>query len=123
MPTFPVHTLTVTIETPFAEVVAFLADPANHPEWATEFFAGPAEPTDTPGEFEVLVPMMGGKARFRTETQARHGIVDLYLAPAGAPFGPPLPIRMLHNGDGTDVLFTLTRFPGMPEAAWEHGLV
>ncbi|MEQ1702203.1 MAG: hypothetical protein ABMA25_18985 [Ilumatobacteraceae bacterium] len=50
-------------------------------------------------------------------------MVDLFLAPVGARFGPPLPIRVLHSSVGADVLFTLTRFPGMPNDAWEHGVV
>lgn len=121
MPTLSTSTVSVTIDAPLAQVAADLADPTTHPEWATEFFASPATRLET-GDYQVTVPRMGGDARMRVDADAGSGRIDLYLAPAGAPFGPPLPIRVVPNGDGCDVLFTLARFPGMPDADWEEGL-
>ena len=46
----------------------------------------------------------------------------MFLAPLGAPFGPPLPVRVVPNGDGCDVLFTLARFPGQDDETWDSGL-
>ena len=46
MPTMTTKTLSVTIDAEFGDVVADLSDPMTHPEWATEFFAGPATPGD-----------------------------------------------------------------------------
>ncbi|MFN8108559.1 MAG: hypothetical protein U0Y82_01725 [Thermoleophilia bacterium] len=116
------QTVAVSIEAPFACVVDDLAAPANHPEWATRFFAGPAVATDVDGEVLVEVPMMGGQVRMRVQADHRAGVVDLYLAPGGADYGPPVPFRVLPNSDGADVLVTLTRAPGTPEAAWSDGL-
>ena len=121
MPTMQTHTLAVTIDAPPERVARDLADPATHPEWGTEFFAGPARPLDG-GEVAVTVPMMGGEARMRIDADVERGIVDLYLAPAGAPFGAPIPARLVPNGDGVDVLWTLARMPGVPEEAWRAGL-
>lgn len=121
MPTMESRTLTVTIDAPFDLVVADLADPCSHPEWATEFFAGPAvRVSDT--EADVTVPMMGGPVRLRVDADPGRGVVDLHLTPAGGPGGPALPVRVVANGDGADVLWTLTRFPGMPDAVWGAGL-
>ena len=114
-------TLAVSIDAPFDAVVADLADPSAHPRWAREFFAGDAVPGDEPGEVRVQVPMMGGLVRMRVDAVRELGVLDLYLAPEGAPYGPAVPIRVLHNGDGADVLFTLSRAPGMPQEAWEAG--
>ena len=123
MPTGTTRTLATTIEAPFATVVADLADPFTHPRWGTEFFAGPAEATDGPaGEVRVNVPMMGGPARMKIDAAPEHGVIDLFLAPAGAPFGEPVPIRVIRNGDGADVLFTLARMPGMPDQAWDQAV-
>ena len=115
-------TLSVTIDAPFKDVTADLADPTTHPEWATEFFAGPVEARGDEGELVAEVPMMGGRVRFAVAADVDAGTVDLYLAPVGVPFGPPLPVRVIPNGDGVDVLWTLTRYPGTPEAAWEAGV-
>ncbi|MCI0543325.1 MAG: hypothetical protein L0Z49_02625 [Actinobacteria bacterium] len=122
MSTFPTATLTVTIDAPLGTVATDLADPATHPEWATEFFASPASPSPDGTGVSVVVPMMGGPVTFDVKGVPELGVLDLYLAPAGAPFGPPLPVRLIPNGDGVDVLWTLTRFPGMPDEVWAGGL-
>lgn len=121
MATIQTRTLTVTIDAPFEAVVKDLADPLAQTEWATEFFAGPGiEGAD--GTVVAQVPMMGGEVVFRVEAVEEHGILDLYLAPTGAPFGPPLPVRVVRNGDGVDVLWTLSRMPGVPDEGWQQGI-
>ena len=122
MGTLMTETVAVSIEAPFARVVDDLAVAANHPEWATRFFAGPARPSDTEGEVLVEVPMMGGQVRMRVEADPEAGVIDLFLAPDGAGYGPPVPFRVLRGGDGVDVQVTLARFPGMPDEAWAGGL-
>ena len=121
MSTHQTTTLAVTIDAPPQSVAADLADPATHPEWAAEFFDGPATRRDD-GSYSARVPLMGGPVRFTVEADTAAGIVDLFLAPEGAPFGAPLPVRLVPNGDGVDVLWTLTRFPGTPDEAWQAGL-
>jgi hypothetical protein len=108
-----------------ADVTGFLANAENHPLWGTEFFAGEAEQIHDaafPGEVRVTVPAMGGRARMYVFSDNENGIIDLYLAPGDAPYGDPLPVRVIPNGTGSDVLFTLARTPGQPHAAWEEGL-
>lgn len=121
MPIFQTKTLTISIDAPFEKVVTDLADPATHPEWAKDFFEGAAKRIES-GEVLVTVPMMGGTVRYKIEADTKQGILDLFLSPEGADFGEPLPVRLIKNGSGVDVLWTLTRFPGMPDAAWENGL-
>jgi hypothetical protein len=121
MATMQTRTISVTIDAPFERVVADLVDPSTHPEWATRFFAGPAVLAED-GMYEVDVPTMGGRTRVSVEADVGRGVIDVFLAPAGAPFGPPLPIRVLPNGDGADVLFTLARLPGMTDQQWTDGI-
>jgi len=121
VPTFETATVRVSVDRPFDQIVRDLADPIAHTEWATEFFAGQAEPIGR-AEVRVDVPRMGGPARMRIAAEPEAGVIDLYLAPEGKPYGVPLPVRVVRNGDGADVLFTLTRFPGMPEALWKEGV-
>ncbi len=122
MTTATTRTLAVTINAPFTAVVTDLSDPLTHPQWGTEFFYGPAKPAAEPGVVDANVPMMGGPVRMRISAVPEHGVIDLFLAPAGAPFGEPLPIRVVPNGDGADVLFTLARAAGMPEPAWDQAV-
>jgi hypothetical protein len=121
MATLHTRTLTVTIDAPLSRVATDLADPTTHPAWATEFYAGSVRPAEG-GEFVAPVPMMGGEVRHRIDADITRGIVDLYFAPPGAPYGPPIPVRLVPNGDGVDVLWTLARFPGVNDQAWQQGL-
>lgn len=122
MTIFETKTLTVAIDAPFEKVMTDLADPLTHPEWAKEFFAGPAEKTDN-GYILAPVPMMGGTIKFKIESDITLGILDLYLAPQDSDFGTSLQVRVIRNGDGVNVLWTLLRFPGMSDTNWENGLV
>ncbi len=76
------------------------------------------------GEFTAPVPMMGGEVRHKIDADITRGILDLYFSPQGAPYGPPSPVRLVPNGDGVDVLWTLARFPGVSDQpgsmAWPH---
>ena len=63
-----------------------------------------------------------GEARAKVHADIATGRIDLYLAPIGESFGPPLPVRVIGNGDGVDVLFTLARFPGQSDDEWQEGL-
>lgn len=121
MSTLETQTLTVTINAPMSKVAEDLADPLNHPKWGTEFFAGEATRVNG-NEARVQVPMMGGETQFKVEAKPEIGYIDLYLAPAGQPYADPLPVRLLENGSGVDVLWRLTRFPGIPEQDWIDGL-
>lgn len=121
MNTFLTATVSITIEAPLAVVSEDIANPAAQLEWATEFFTGEAEEQED-GTWNMNVPRMGGPVSFRIDGDVSLGVIDMYLAPQGAPFGPPLPVRVVPNGDGSDVLFTLARFPGQSDDEWEAGI-
>lgn len=70
------------------------------------------------GEFRAPVPRMGGEVKLRADVDTVQGKIDLYLAPSGGDYGSPLPIRVAPNGDGADVIFVLTRSPGMGDDEW-----
>lgn len=121
MATLVTETVRVTIDAPLEKVASDLADPTAHTEWATEFFTGPAKAINA-DEVSVTVPRMGGEVRMKIDADVAAGRIDLYLAPLGAGYGPPLPVRVIPNGDGADVLFTLARFPGLDDNQWEESL-
>lgn len=121
MSTLITQTVSVTIDAAPAQVSADLMEAESHPEWGTEFFSGGAEDLGD-GSWRVNIPMMGGEARMRIDGDEALGVIDMYLAPEGVPFGAPLPVRVVPNGDGADVLFTLTRFPQQTDEEWEAGV-
>ena len=72
MSTMTTDTVRITIEAPLPTVVDDLADPLNHPEWATEFFIGPALPAEG-DEVLVTVPRMGGEVHMRVDADVATG--------------------------------------------------
>jgi hypothetical protein len=121
MRTLQTSTRTVTVDAPPDVVTRDLADPATHADWALEFFAGPVTPFRD-DEYVAIVPRLGGRVRLRVDADIPAGRLDMYIAPLDAAYGPPLPIRVIPNLDGCDVLFTLSRSPGLSDEQWEEGL-
>lgn len=116
----PTHTLTVDIDAPFSSVMSELADPMQHPSWATEIFEGEAEATDGE-EVRVHVPRLGGACRMKVESNPDLGIIDIYIAPEQGAFGTPLPVRVIENSGGGTVLWTMAQFPGLSDSAFAAG--
>lgn len=114
------QTLTVDIAAPFQAVMLELADPMLHPTWATAFFEGDAEKINET-EVRIVIPQLGGASRMMVAANTEFGAIDIYLAPVGAEFGKPLPVRVIENDDGATVLWTLSQFPGMPDEAFAAG--
>lgn len=94
-----VHT---NISKPYDVVYGFISKPENFPLWAS----GLAE-----GEFRkdgdlwlAITPM--GEMRIRCTAENEFGIVDHWVIP---PTGAEMynPLRVIKNGDGCDVVFTL----------------
>lgn len=121
MTTLETATLTVTIDAAFDKVANDLADPMTHPEWATAFFSGKPEPIGE-NEYRLSSPVMGGEINYRVEADPGRGAYDLFVTPVGVPYGQPIPVRLLPNLDGVDVLWTLARMPGQDDQAWQMGL-
>ncbi len=113
------ETRAVTIRRPFTVVAALLADPMRYSEWAVEYFTAPVQQVDE-GTYTVMTSP--GERRFRVDSDADRGTFDLYLAEFDQPFSYSLPIRVLRNGDGVDVLFTLAREPWLSDDEWRHSL-
>jgi hypothetical protein len=115
----PARHIGIGIERPFAEVYEFLAEPANFPQWASGLGDGfePAGGRD----WRARKPM--GPMTLRFSPHNDHGVLDHSVIPDD---GEPMhnPMRLLANGDGCELVFTLYRRPGMSEdefardAAW-----
>jgi len=110
--------MSVSIEAAPRAVAQDLADPSTHSDWATEFIDGPPLEVMDDGSVVVNIPAMGGASRFKIEADVDLGILDLFLAPRDVPFGPPLPVRLVANGDGVDVLWVLSRPTMMDDVQW-----
>ena len=111
----PVRHISVAIARPFAEVYAFLAEPENFPKWASGLGSG----LKHLGGADWLVETQEGPIKMRFSARNDYGVLDHTLFPEG---GEPIhnPMRVVPNGDGCEVTFTLFRRPEMSDADFER---
>jgi hypothetical protein len=102
--------VSVGIERPSDEVYAFVSDPANLPRWATAFCLSVRRSGD-----EWIVETPQDPVRIAFVAPNDFGVLDhvVTLAPELEIFSP---MRVVANGSGSEVLFTLFQRPGMSDA-------
>ncbi|HEY2553262.1 MAG TPA: SRPBCC family protein [Streptosporangiaceae bacterium] len=98
------------IDRPVGQVYEYAADPAHLPEWAPGLGSS-VEQVD--GQWLVQTP--AGRARIDFVSPNDLGVLDQYVTP---PSGETVyvPLRVIADGDGCEVVFTLRRQPGMTDA-------
>jgi len=104
--------LSVSIDRPAAEVYRYARDPAHLPAWAAGL-AGSIRRER--GEWVADSPM--GPVLIRFVPVNEYGVLDHdVVLPTGESVTNPL--RVLPDGAGSEVVFTLRRRPGMSEEEW-----
>jgi hypothetical protein len=101
--------VTVSIEAPVDVVYSFASDPANFPQWAPSFAHSIALVND-----RWVVQTTDGPMNIRFVAKNDFGILDHYvrLAPGLEIYNP---VRVIANGEGSEVIFTLFQRPDMSE--------
>lgn len=103
-------TIGVSIERPPAEIHSFVSDPANLPAWA----AGLGRSVKRSAE-GWLVETESGWVRIRFAPPNEFGILDHYVTLPGDP-EVLVPMRVMPNGTGSEVIFTVFQPPEMSDA-------
>jgi len=98
------------------QVYAYAGDPANLPAWA----AGLASGISRAGEhWQVATPQ--GRLTLRFTEPNGYGVLDhTVVLPGGAEVH--VPMRVLANGEGSEVVLTLYRQPEMDDAAYARDI-
>ncbi len=105
--------LSVYLDRPAAEVYAYVADPAHLPAWAAGL-GGSVEQRD--GRWFADSPMGEVEVQFVPENP--YGVLDHDVTlPDGTTVTNPL--RVIADGEGCEVVFTLRRAPGMSDADFD----
>jgi hypothetical protein len=106
--------LSERIERPADDVYDYAVDPANLPKWAPGLGSF-VENID--GKW--FVETAGGRVGFAFAERNTHGILDHDVTlPSGEVIYNPM--RVIRNGDGCDVVFSLRRLPGMSDEEFER---
>ena len=105
--TFEVRNIIVSIERPPEAVYAFASDGANLPRWASGL-GGTIQRID--GDWVVDGPL--GRVRVRLAAANPFGVLDHdVVLPSGVTVHNAM--RVVPNGTGSAVMFTLLRLPGV----------
>jgi hypothetical protein len=106
--------LSVSIDRPAAEVYQYASQPTNLPNWARGLGAG-IEKVD--GQWVVESP--GGPVVVALAEPNEYGVLDHDVTFAsGETFYNPM--RVLADGSGSEVVFTLRRLAGMSDAEFDR---
>lgn len=104
------HTLSITIDCAPDTVCRFVSNPLNLPHWAPGLCRAVSK-TGT----GWIVETPHGPMPLRFVASNALGVLDHYVttAPGKEVY---VPMRVIANGAGSEVLFTLLRLPGMSDA-------
>jgi Polyketide cyclase / dehydrase and lipid transport len=101
--------LSESIDRPADEVYEHASDPANLPEWAP----GLGTSVEKVGE-EWFVETSMGRVGFASVERNDHGVLDHDVTlPSGETTHNPM--RVVRDGTGSEVVFTLRRLPNMTD--------
>ena len=111
--THEVRHISVSIDRPPNEVYAFVSNPENLPKWATGLGNSIKKVN---GEWIADSPM--GKVKVKFAEENKFGVLDheVTLEP-GVKINNPM--RVIANGKGSEVFFTLIREPGTSDEKFE----
>lgn len=112
MPTLPCRTLSVSIDRRPEEVYAFVSDPANLPRWS--FITSISREGD-----RWIASSPDGTSEIRFVEANALGVLDhtVRVSPELELYSP---MRVIANGTGSEVLFTLFRIESMSDEAFER---
>jgi hypothetical protein len=105
-----VHHVSITIARPPGEVYDFASEPGNLPRWAAGLAR--SEVSRDGGAWVADSPL--GRVRIRFAERNRFGVLDHDVElPSGEVVHNPM--RVMPHGEGSELVFSLLRRPGMPD--------
>ncbi|WP_245428760.1 SRPBCC family protein [Phyllobacterium phragmitis] len=113
MSTYECRSISITIDRDWREVYTFLARPENFPLWASGLVNGLEKSGD-----EWFADGPSGRVRIRFSLPNDFGVVD-HTVMLGDGAEVYIPLRVIRNGYGSEVVFTLFRIEGMDEARFQ----
>lgn len=114
MSILPARIIHIGIDRPWREVYAFAADPENMQHWASGLASGlTREGDDWIGDGGPI-----GKVRVRFAPGNHYGILDHTVTMENG-LVVDNPLRVMANGDGAEVMFTLLKRQDLDDAGFE----
>ena len=114
--TTPAHTLSKSINRSASYVYGFIANPANLPQWAPGLCLSIQK---TNKENTWLAQTANGPVSIRFAEQNKFGIIDHHVTLATGQ-EVYVPLRVIANNEGSEVIFTVFRLPGMNDEQFKN---
>lgn len=118
MPLLPARIIHIGIARPVDAVYAYASDPANLGFWASGLASGLTRQSGDDGDEWIGDGGSIGKVRVRFAPPNAFGILDHTVTMENG-LTVENPLRVVANGDGTEVMFTLLQRPDLDEAGFE----
>ncbi len=109
------HTVSVGIDVDPQTVYGYASDPANLPVWAPGF----VKSMEKKGGHWLAETTLG-QVRFRFAPANEFGVLDHDVESTGGTVHNPM--RVVPNGAGSEVLFTLIQLPGVSEEQFQQDM-
>lgn len=106
---FTSKTLSVSIDCDPKKVYEFVCNPANFPKWVTSFCKSARQ-----SEAGWIIETSQGPMKVGFAEKNDLGVLDHYVNPAPQ-VEIYVPMRVISNGSGSELIFTLFRMPDMSE--------
>jgi carbon monoxide dehydrogenase subunit G len=110
------HTVNVSIGRPPEDVAQFVSNPENLPVWAH----GLCKAVGKSGN-DWIAETAQGPMKVRFAPKNEFGVLDHYLTDAHG-VEITVPMRVLANGTGSELIFTIFRPPGMSDLQLAHDI-
>jgi len=107
MLTHPVRTISVSIDCSPERVYAFASDPRNFPQWTSSFVTSVRQE-----QGEWILSTSEGEFKVRFTEKNPFGILD-HVVTVAPGVEVKVPLRVIANGAGSEVIFTLFQLPSM----------
>ncbi|MFL5814362.1 MAG: SRPBCC family protein [Bdellovibrionia bacterium] len=112
---YPAKQISVSIQRSVTDVYEFASDPENLPKWA----AGLSRSTITRSGDEWIADSPMGQVRVKFAPSNPFGVMDHDVTlPSGDVNHNPF--RVVKNGEGSEVIFTLYRLPSMSDSSFDQ---
>lgn len=112
---YPARHISIAVDRSPADIYAFAADPANLPKWA----AGLSGATVVKSGDVWICQSPMGQVKVKFVEHNSFGVMDHDVTlPSGEVNHNPF--RVLSNGTGGEIVFTLYRLPRMSDQEFEH---
>ncbi|MEY4762012.1 MAG: hypothetical protein RLZZ200_1868 [Pseudomonadota bacterium] len=109
------HTVSVAVDVDPASAYAYISDPEHLPDWAPGFILSIERQGDA-----WLAQTILGEAWFRFAPRNEYGVLDHDVELPTGHFHNPM--RVIPNGAGCEVLFTMLQLPGTTDEQYQADL-